>query len=468
MTLGIDVACRADHQASLADDRGDFEWSGARFATTVRDLEALWSRIPADAELTVVLEPTRNAWAPVASWFARRGAHVVMVPTTQSADLRAYFSKHAKNDRLDSRVLARLPLLHPEGLRPVSGVGPADPLRRATARRASLVKRRTAVMARMDALVELLGPGWHSVLGSDYEKTAIAVLATYPDPLQVRRLGLARLEAFLRKHSRGHWGRVHADALLVAARESIALWDGAMDFVALADDIRAEARQYQFLDDQVNEVNARIAALVAERDPDGILQSVPGVGPIVAGIVAGRIGDPHRFGSLSAVRKFAGLVPTVSSSGTMSGPGKVAKAGDGLLRHGAFLAADQARRTDPQLAAKYARLMNQGHHHNDAVVHLAAMLLPRIVACWRDRTPYVIRDLDGTVITPEEGRAIVSAQHRVDPAVRRRNKTTRHATTLKGRTIATPGTGRARKESTGAPAHRPATGNQTKNMGRTA
>lgn len=112
--------------------------------------------------------------------------------------------------------------------------------------------------------------------------------------------------------------------------------------------------------------------------------------------------------------------------------------------------------------------MNQGHHHNDAVVHLAAMLLPRIVACWRDRTPYVIRDLDGTVITPEEGRAIVAEQHQVDPTVRRRNKAARAARTLKGRTTATPGTGRARKESPGAPAHRPAAANQTKNTDRSA
>ena len=28
-----------------------------------------------------------------------------MVPTTQSADLRKYYSKHTKNDRLDSEVL---------------------------------------------------------------------------------------------------------------------------------------------------------------------------------------------------------------------------------------------------------------------------------------------------------------------------------------------------------------------------
>ena len=77
------------------------------------------------------MEPTRNAWVPLAAWFRRHGATVVMVPPEQSADLRDYYSKHAKTDRLDSRLLARLPLLHPDGLRPAEGLGPADPLRRA-------------------------------------------------------------------------------------------------------------------------------------------------------------------------------------------------------------------------------------------------------------------------------------------------------------------------------------------------
>ena len=72
--------------------------------------------------------------------------------------------------------------------------------------------------------------------------------------------------------------------------------------------------QYLFLDDQIGQVDARIAALVAQRDPAGILTSAPGVGPVVAGIIAGRIGDPHRFSSLAAVRKFAGLVPTVTAT----------------------------------------------------------------------------------------------------------------------------------------------------------
>jgi len=96
MTLGIDVACRAAHQASLADPMVRFVWSGRRFRTTAADLQRLWQSIPAGTALTVVMEPTRNAWVPLAAWFRRRGATVIMVPPEQSADLRDYYSKHKR------------------------------------------------------------------------------------------------------------------------------------------------------------------------------------------------------------------------------------------------------------------------------------------------------------------------------------------------------------------------------------
>ena len=57
--LGIDVACRAAHQASLADEAGELVWSGPRFETTPAELEALWQQVPAEAEVMVVMEPTR-------------------------------------------------------------------------------------------------------------------------------------------------------------------------------------------------------------------------------------------------------------------------------------------------------------------------------------------------------------------------------------------------------------------------
>ena len=149
--LGIDVACVAAHRASLADEKGEFLWSGWRFHTGPEQLERLWEKIPDGADVTVILEPTRNAWVPLASWLRARGAKVVLVPPEQSADLRDYYNKHTKTDRLDSRVLARLPLLHVEGLVAEEGNGAADPLKRAVRQRSSLLKRRVASMQRLDA-----------------------------------------------------------------------------------------------------------------------------------------------------------------------------------------------------------------------------------------------------------------------------------------------------------------------------
>ncbi len=101
LRLGIDIACRAAHQASLADESGNFLCTGRRFRTRADELEQLWAALPAPtepAEVTVVMEPTRNAWVPLAAWFRRKGAHVVIVPPERSADLRAYLSRHTKSD----------------------------------------------------------------------------------------------------------------------------------------------------------------------------------------------------------------------------------------------------------------------------------------------------------------------------------------------------------------------------------
>ena len=129
LTLGIDVACRAAHQATLARDGSHgVAWPEVLDPAGRSGAAVGRSRPARSGELTVVVEPTRNAWIVVAEWFRRRGARVVMVPTTQSADLRKYYSKHTKNDRIDSELLARLPLLHPEGLREYSGAGTGRPV----------------------------------------------------------------------------------------------------------------------------------------------------------------------------------------------------------------------------------------------------------------------------------------------------------------------------------------------------
>ena len=165
--LGIDVACRAAHQASCSvGPAGEFAFTGRRFRTVVADLERLWASLPAGEDVTVVMEPTRNAWVPLAAWFRRRGATVVLVPPSSRRICGTTTPSTPRPTGSTPRLLARLPLLHPEGLRPETtgwarlsrcggrcGAGPG------------WCKRRTAACQRLDALLELLGPAWADVLG---------------------------------------------------------------------------------------------------------------------------------------------------------------------------------------------------------------------------------------------------------------------------------------------------------------
>lgn len=451
--LGIDVACTAAHQASLADERGVFLWQGWRFRTTTQDLERLWTKIPDGARVVVVMEPTRNAWVPLAAWLESRGAVVSVVPPEQSADLRDYYNKHTKTDRLDSKMLARMPMLHPDGLRRVEGLGPADPFKRAVRHRSSLQKRRVACAMRLDALLELLGPGWLEVFGTvSYGKTAVAVLERYGSPVALKKLGRARLAKLVIRASRGAWREAKADEILDAADETLALWaTGGLDFDELAEDIAIEARQIKALDAEIAVLDDRIEALYEAADPAGIVASAPGVGTVLAAGILARTGDFNRFESLAGVRSFTGLVPKIDQSGTSDHHNGPTKAGDPGLRQALFLAADQARRVDPTLAARYHRLyVDASKHHNSAICTIAAALITRIAACWRNGQHYELRDTDGATITEAEGRAICAERYKIDAATRAARRTSSGTPPQR--------TGRREKESTkAAPAAGPST-----------
>ena len=449
--LGIDIACKSQHQASCADSRGDFLWSGWRFRTSSCELETLWSKLPADHEVQVVIEPTGNAWVPLAVWLKRQGAKVALVPPEQSSDLRNYYNKHSKTDRLDSRVLARLPLLHPEGLRPIDSLGTADPLRRVVRRRSSLKRQRSATLLRIDSLLELMGPALGEALVSpNFGKAALAVLERYADPMDLRQVGRARLTKLLIQHSRGAWREAKADQLREAALDAIRIWRDAdlafqIDFAQLASDISSEVRMIRRLDQEIEEVDARIEALYQRADPAGVVASTPGIGVITAAAILGRTGDFNRFENLSGVRAFTGLVPKLDQSGLTERHGRPTKAGDPGLREALFIAADHARKVDPNLAARYYRLMVQeGKHHNSALCTVAATLITRIAACWRNGQAYELRDIDGSLITETKGRQICAERFAITPEIRAAR---RQATRAKQQKM---GTGRHKKESTEA------------------
>lgn len=65
------------------------------------------------------MEPTGPAWLPIAVFFSARGHLVFRVSSQKAADLRRFFSRHAKSNGIDADALARLALVAPDSLRPL-------------------------------------------------------------------------------------------------------------------------------------------------------------------------------------------------------------------------------------------------------------------------------------------------------------------------------------------------------------
>jgi transposase len=70
------------------------------------------------------------------------------------------------------------------------------------------------------------------------------------------------------------------------------------------------------------------------------LMSVPGVGPVSALAFKTSIEDPDRFAKGADVGAFAGLVPRRHQSGERDTKGRISKAGDPMLRHALYEAAN--------------------------------------------------------------------------------------------------------------------------------
>jgi Transposase IS116/IS110/IS902 family len=94
---------------------------------------------------------------------------------------------------------------------------------------------------------------------------------------------------------------------------------------------------------------ARLCAIDSELAPIArsdaraqLLQTIPGVGPLIGLTFATEIGEVSRFGSPAKLIGYAGLAPRIIQSGERSATGRLSKAGSRVLRWAAVEAATQA------------------------------------------------------------------------------------------------------------------------------
>jgi transposase len=302
-------------------------------------------------------------------------------------------------------------------------------------RRVRAVARLTADIGRrknrIRALAQAMVPTIGAALSEGLNHTDLAVLERYADPRALLAAGPARLTRLIATTSRGQLGQAKAEALRTAAAEAVALWDG--DSAAALDDLGAEVasevRLVQAAEaERARHEHARDAAL-AHVDPAGLAASLPGLGPVGTAQLVAAMGRPGRFPNAGAFKAFTGLTPRASETGQTDRKHQpMTKAGPRALRSQLVQAANTARKLDPQLAAVYhTQMTERGATHRKALCVVGARLAERAWLTLARGEPYVICDLEGRPVTPEQAKRLIAERFTVTPEVRRRRRSTKKA-----------------------------------------
>jgi len=370
----------------------------------------------------VVIEPTGPAWLPIAVFFIGRGHVVHRVSSAKAADLRRFLSRHAKSNGIDAVTLARLPLIDPDGLRPLE-LPDAD--RAGLDRRVRACDRLTRQGAlhkrRIKDLVRQLMP--MTPLEGELGQADLAVLERSADPNVLLAMGLNALATLISEASHGRLGEPRARRWISAAEDAVAPYDGspAVAFAELADEVATEVRLLRAVEAELDRHAPERERRYQAVDPGGLARSLPGVAEVGGPALVACMGTATRFSTGAKFRSFTGLAPKASETGETDRKGQpMSKAGNGLLRTTLVRAADNARRQDPQLARiYYVQMVERGKDHLGALCVVAAHLAERAWRVMHRGTPYVICDVDGRPVSPQEAKVIVAERFTVPEEVRR-------------------------------------------------
>ncbi len=436
-TIGVDLAIRGDHVAQIFDD-GRPLGPPLRFRHDPASLDAFVARATAGLgdtdSVQAVMEPTGMSWFPVAHRLADASVEVARVKGKRVKALRRYLSEHAKTDLADAQVLAAMPGFGGPRLDPVHiPAARSHALQRLTKQRGRFQDRIAASKRRLIDLVRWASPALERVLPDLRTRLALALLRRWLDPDAVLAARKSVIARFIARHASGnhpHSGPfvdALVDGLRHAAREARALHRTHVDFAELQAEVAIEVDAMLADIEAVTVLQRRIDALYAELQPDDVLRSIPGVGQHLAPVLLGVLHTADRFRSERHIRGFCGLFPRRADSGGAERPGqRITQGGNDRIKRALVLAADTARKIDPDLAEVYWRLMTtKGHHHKQALCAVANRLVNRILSVLRSGRPYVLRDVDGREISVAEAKAIVLQRFTVPNGVRACRRTNR-------------------------------------------
>ena len=217
-----------------------------------------------------------------------------------------------KTDRQDALAIARVTAKHILRL-PDANLDPLQWTLLSTVNyRKGLVSEQVRVKNRLHYLLMQAWPGWESFFSEPFDgKTALAFWEMYPSAASMADVTLAELTAFLRGQSHFALGQPLAETILSSQAEG----PPPLPYQRERDElIRQSIRQVRTLQQQLAEVRAHLARLVADTDHQALTE-IPGIDTVMSAELIALVGDVRRFPHVDKFLAYTGIAPVTLGSG---------------------------------------------------------------------------------------------------------------------------------------------------------
>jgi transposase len=384
--VGIDAG-KASHHAAAVDADGRLLWS-VKVANDQRRIEELITQAGrSGGQVRWAVDLVSPMASLLLAVLLTSGQDVVYVPGRMVSGLAGALSGEGKTDAKDARVIADIARMR----RDLAPITATDEL---VVELARLTSHRTDLMGDwvrgVNRLRELLGSIFPALEAAfDYPTRSALILVTgFCPPAEVRQAGADGLAAYLREH--GAWRKgisaLAAAAVQAAAGQTVTL-PGEATTATL---VKQLARKLLDLDREIKDTSKLITSRFRDHPQAAIIESLPGMGPILGAEFLAATGGDARAASGRPARlaSYAGLVPIPKDSGRVTGNWRRPRRYNRTLRRVFYMAALSSLKTNGPSRTYYQRKRAEHRIHTQALLALARRLVDVLWALLRDNRTF--------------------------------------------------------------------------------
>ncbi|MFI8194898.1 IS110 family transposase [Streptomyces sp. NPDC085946] len=378
--VGIDAG-KGHHWAVAVDADGESVFSTKVINDEAQILTLIETARGRAGEVRWAVDISGRASTLLLALLVAHGQHVVYVPGRTVNRMSGAYRGEGKTDAKDARVIADqarmrqdfAPLNTPPEL--------VSTLRVLTNYRADLIADRVRLINRLRDLLVGICPALERAFDYSAAKGPIVMLTEYQTPAALRRIGVKRLTTWLERRKVRSAAEVAAKAVEAAQSQQIAL-PGEKRAAKLVCDL---AHQLLALDERIKDNDREICETFRTDDRSEIIESMPGMGPILGAEFVAIVGDLSSYRDAGRLASHAGLAPVARDSGRRTGNYHRPKRYNRRLRWLFYMSAQSAMMRPGPSRDYYLKKRAEGLLHTQALLALARRRVDVLWAMLRDK-----------------------------------------------------------------------------------